>query len=58
MWKVINKSSGIVAYSNSDRGQCMQWYRMNNFTEDGEDLGLYMVTKESIERLVEALKRA
>lgn len=58
MWKVINKSSGIVAYSNSDRGQCMYWYRMNNFTEDGEDLGLYMVTKESIERLVEALKRA
>ena len=58
MWKVINKSSGIVAYSNSDRGQCMHWYRMNNFTEDGEDLGLYQVVKESIERLVEALKRA
>lgn len=45
MWKVINKYSGIVAYSSSDRGQAHYWYMCNNFTEEGDDLGLYRLIK-------------
>lgn len=47
MWQVINKSSGIVAYSNSERGQAHYWWMCNNFTEDGDDLCLYQLVRGS-----------
>jgi hypothetical protein len=45
MYKVINKSSGIVAYSCTERGQALYWYQCNNFDDEGNDLGLYQVIK-------------
>lgn len=45
MWAVVNKSSGISAYSSSDRTQCAFWLLCNNFDEDGKDLGLYILRK-------------
>lgn len=47
MYQIVNKSSGIVAYSNTNRGQCMHWLLLNGFDEDGVDLGLYELRKGS-----------
>ena len=46
MYKVIFARSGIVAYSNSDRGQCKYWLECNNFDPDtGECLWLFKLVK-------------
>lgn len=50
MYNVIFLRSGIVAYSNSDRGQCSYWLECNNFDPDtGECLYLFKLIKVSKE---------
>lgn len=48
MYNVIFLRSGIVAYSNSDRGQCSYWVQCNNFDpETGDCLHLFKLIKVS-----------
>lgn len=47
MYKVINISSGIVAASFGNRADAQVWLEVNNFTEEGESLGLYKIVKAS-----------
>jgi hypothetical protein len=46
MYNVIFLRSGIVAYSNSDKGQCSYWLQCNNFdSETGDCLHLFKLIK-------------
>jgi hypothetical protein len=46
MYKIVNKSSGIVAYSTNTRANALMWLEANNFDEQGNDLNLYTLVKE------------
>jgi hypothetical protein len=46
MYAVVFKSSGIVAYRNSDRTQCKLWALWNDHLDvNGEPMGLFQVIK-------------
>lgn len=45
MYAVIFKSSGVIAFRSSDRGQARYWFECNNFDEEGNDLGLFQLVK-------------
>jgi len=49
MYKIIFISSGITAYSNTERGQCMHWLLCNNFDPDtGDCLNLFKLVNDKV----------
>jgi hypothetical protein len=45
MYAAIHKSSGIVAFRAIKRSMVEYWLECNEYTEEGEPLGLYTIIK-------------
>lgn len=46
IYKVVYKSTGIVAFKSTQKKFCQAWIEDNNFDEDGNDLNLYKLVLE------------
>lgn len=45
IYRIVHRSSGITAFSSTNRGMAVHWMAVNDTDEEGNTIGLYKLVK-------------